>query len=279
MKDFDKELRAALGTKETPSAELNKKILSKGESKMKRVWVKGLKIAAGCAAAFVIGVTVLANAGANVAYAMQDIPVIGDLAKLVTFRTYEDESNNFAAKIEIPEIKEYTNAEKELNKDMQAYCESLIQTYESDKAESNGMGNYRLENRARVILDNDKYLTVRMDTTLIMASGTEFIRYYTIDKQADRLLKLEDLFEKGFDYKTYIYNEVVKQMKEKMAEDDSLTYFLPGDDTNDAFAFKSLPDDVQFYVNEAGKLVVSFDEYEVAPGYMGAQSFIIPLHE
>ena len=104
MKDVDKELRAALGTKETPSAELNKKILSKGESKMKRVWVKGLKIVAGCAAAFVIGVTVLANAGENVAYAMQDIPVIGDLAKLVTFRTYEDESNNFAAKIEIPEI-------------------------------------------------------------------------------------------------------------------------------------------------------------------------------
>ncbi len=31
-----------------------------------------------------------------------------------------------------------------------------------------------------------------------------------------------------------------------------------------------------FYINKEGKFVISFDEYEVAPGYMGVQEFIIP---
>ena len=31
-----------------------------------------------------------------------------------------------------------------------------------------------------------------------------------------------------------------------------------------------------FYFNESGELVIAFDEYEVAPGYMGAPEFVIP---
>ena len=33
-----------------------------------------------------------------------------------------------------------------------------------------------------------------------------------------------------------------------------------------------------YYFNENGELVISFDEYEVAPGYMGAVTFTIPLN-
>jgi len=31
-----------------------------------------------------------------------------------------------------------------------------------------------------------------------------------------------------------------------------------------------------FYITEEGKLVISFDKYEVGPGYMGIQEFEIP---
>ena len=34
----------------------------------------------------------------------------------------------------------------------------------------------------------------------------------------------------------------------------------------------------RYYFNENGELVISFDEYEVAPGYMGAVTFTIPLN-
>ena len=39
---------------------------------------------------------------------------------------------------------------------------------------------------------------------------------------------------------------------------------------------RSLPVDESFYFNEEGLLVIAFDEYEVAPGYMGAVEFTIP---
>ena len=31
-----------------------------------------------------------------------------------------------------------------------------------------------------------------------------------------------------------------------------------------------------FYINNNGEIVISFDEYEVAPGYMGVVEFTIP---
>ncbi len=40
--------------------------------------------------------------------------------------------------------------------------------------------------------------------------------------------------------------------------------------------FYEISEEANFYVNESGKLVVVFDEYEVAPGYMGTVSFEIP---
>lgn len=44
----------------------------------------------GAAAAAMIAITVLVNATPALANAMEQIPVIGSIAKVVTFRTYED---------------------------------------------------------------------------------------------------------------------------------------------------------------------------------------------
>lgn len=46
--------------------------------------------------------------------------------------------------------------------------------------------------------------------------------------------------------------------------------------TNVKKVFKSCESCVDFYINDSGKLVLVFDEYEVAPGYMGVVSFEIP---
>ena len=42
------------------------------------------------------------------------------------------------------------------------------------------------------------------------------------------------------------------------------------------FNFQSITEQTNFYFNESGELVIAFDEYEVAPGYMGAPEFVIP---
>ena len=39
--------------------------------------------------------------------------------------------------------------------------------------------------------------------------------------------------------------------------------------------FERLKADQNFYFDGTGNLVIVFDEYEVAPGYMGAQEFTV----
>ena len=40
--------------------------------------------------------------------------------------------------------------------------------------------------------------------------------------------------------------------------------------------FKGLTGSESFYFDESGQLVIAFNEYDVAPGYMGAVDFTIP---
>ena len=65
-----------------------------------------------------------------------------------------------------------------------------------------------------------------------------------------------------------------EQMREQMAADEMIAYWV--DSEVPEWDFQSVNDDTTFYVNEAGKLMIVFDEYEVAPGYMGSVEFEIP---
>ena len=85
---------------------------------------------------------------------------------------------------------------------------------------------------------------------------------------------MKDLFEEGADYITPISENIKEQMKTQMEQDDSKSYNLNSD--VEEWNFQKISADVDFYVNHSGKLVVVFDEYEVAPGYMGSVSFEIP---
>ncbi|WP_322020199.1 RsiV family protein [Clostridium butyricum] len=40
-------------------------------------------------------------------------------------------------------------------------------------------------------------------------------------------------------------------------------------------SFDKIKENQDFYINNDGNLVICFDEYEVAPGYMGTLEFII----
>ena len=69
--------------------------------------------------------------------------------------------------------------------------------------------------------------------------------------------------------------EIQKQMRQRMEEDDTLSYWLDNPET-DFWNFKQLSADANFYFDADGQLVIVFDEGEVAPMYMGVQEFTIP---
>lgn len=238
--------------------------------------MKFAKRTGAAAAAAMIAITVLANTTPAIANAMEQIPVIGSIAKVVTFRTYEDKKNNFEADIHVPQVtlEGTQDAQVPANTSIEEYANELIAMYEDELAKNNGAGHYGLDSSYRVVTDNSKYLCIRIDTTLTMASGAQYVKVFTIDKATGNVVSLKDLLRNQPDMLAAISANIKAQMEEQMAKDESIMYFyhseVPEED------FKSLTGDESCYFNDKGELVITFDEYTVAPGYMGAVEFTIP---
>ena len=73
---------------------------------------------------------------------------------------------------------------------------------------------------------------------------------------------------------TPISENIISQMREKMAEDEMNMYWL--DDEIEELNFKAIKEDQSFYLDENGNVVISFNEGDVAPMYMGVVEFTIP---
>lgn len=255
--------------------------IQKGKKEhMKNQILKYSKIGGTTVAAALLTITILANTNPSISYAMEEIPIIKSITKVVTFRTYTDKHNNFEANIEIPQIETEENESinqgvSQVNKSVKEYTDELIAQYEADMKASNGEGNYAMDTSYQVITDTNKVFTLRIDTTIAMGGSNSFSKFYHINKETNETFELKDIFKDGFDYITLISDFIKNQMEEEMAKDESITYFYNNKDFSDS-NFEAIKADQNFYFNEKGELVIVFDKYEVAPGYMGEVEFTIP---
>ncbi|MDU4660643.1 MAG: DUF3298 domain-containing protein, partial [Clostridium butyricum] len=133
--------------------------------------------------------------------------------------------------------------------------------------------NIKLENKIKA--DNDSFLSIEIIKEEIQASSYTTKKHYTIDKNKQIVLTLPMLFE-GDNYIEEISNDIKAQMIENMKKDSNLTYFLEADENEEVIdSFDKIKENQDFYINNDGNLVICFDQYEVAPGYMGTLEFII----
>lgn len=240
-------------------------------------------IARGCAgvAAAALLLTILVNASAPIAYAMEQIPVLGAVVKVVNFREYKHQEGRMEADIKVPQVRVMgengevmKNASRTLNGSIQEYTDELIAAYEADIKAAGGEGTQAVELDYEVVTDNERLFSLQFHQTVTMAGANQSEKIYHIDKQTGDMVALKDLFEEGTDYQSLISENIKQQMKEQMEQDDSKFYYLETD--TEEWNFQEIAQDVDFYVNDSGRLVIVFDEYEVAPGYMGVVSFEIP---
>ena len=105
-------------------------------------------------------------------------------------------------------------------------------------------------------------------------SGFEQDFFYTINLDTGKRMKLSDLFIEGSDYRTIISDDIKKQMRKQMDEDENVSYWLDDKEVEE-WNFEEIPEDVSFYVNENNELVICFNEGDVAPMYMGTVEFVI----
>ncbi len=257
-------------------------------------------------AAAVALLIILPNTGADVAYAMGNIPVVGKLFQAVTFRDYQYESERFDANVEVPQIivediggKEdvisgnEAGAQEEgqehgdgtangldtlqqtveqVNFDIEEVTNQLIEEFQrsADLGESYGS----LEIHHETVTDNERYFTLKLSIYQGAGSGSESYKLYTIDKQSGQRVQIRDLFREGSGYHELISENIREQMRTAMAEDEMKVYWVDYEEVPE-WNWQGLKDDQNFYFDHAGNLVVVFDEYEIAPGYMGAQEFTV----
>lgn len=232
--------------------------------------MKNMKRTGVTAAALVLTFGIAVNASPVVAQAMDGIPVIGSIARVVTIRNFSESTDNgMMADISVPQIDGNVAA----NAEMDAYAKELIARYEKEVVAQLGQeeGHYALESSYEVVSDNDKYVSIRINTVETMASGAEFVKIFTVDKATGQTVSLKDYLNSPEKLEAVSQN-IKDQMAAQMAEDEGKVYFTEGEPGG----FTGLTGDENFYLNEAGELVIVFGEYEVAPGYMGTVSFTIP---
>ena len=221
--------------------------------------------AAWAAAALALFITV-PNVSPTAAAAMADIPVLGAIVRVVTFRNYTYDDGYHSADISVAEL-EGGDAAQAVNEQVRDYTDRLLGQFQAD-CETMGESYESLDVTSSVVTDTDQWFTLRVDALETQASGYQFSRFYHIDKATDRVVTLKDLFREDADYVTALSGEVRRQMEERMAENAEVSYFPE--------EFTAIDPAQNFYFNGAGELVLVFDEYTIASGATGMPEFAIP---
>lgn len=236
------------------------------------------------AAVFVMAFVVLPNVSSSAAYAMERIPLVGRLVQVVTFRDYIYEDEQYKADVSIPELiadaKEgeeqpdsaLSNATDEINAEIQAITHGLLTEFTEQMREKNGY--MELIVKSEVLVTAPEYFTLKLSCYQNVASGYEEDYFYTINLSSGERMQLKDFFVEGADYITPISENIKEQMQERMNTDKNASYWLH--DEMEAINFESIAEENSFYINEKNHLVISFNEGEVAPMYMGVVTFEIP---
>lgn len=246
----------------------------RGKIRVKRV--------AATAAALVIAFVTLPNTSPTIAYAMEQLPIVGQLVKVVTFRDYEYEDEKYKADVEVSELAVDSELEgsqatlektaDEINAEIQEITNELLDEFAKHMKEK--LGYKELIVKSEVLTTTEEYFTLKLSCYEAEASGYEWNYFYTIDLGSGERLQLKDIFIEGAEYIVPISENIKEQMRSQMAIDENVSYWL--DDEMEELNFKTISEDVSFYINEKDHLVISFNEGEVAPMYMGVVEFEIP---
>lgn len=235
------------------------------------------------AAAVVAAFIILPNTSQEVASAMQNIPVLGNLARVVTFRSYVTETDDLKVSVDIPSIEriaEDTNGLTDaINEEIYTLCEQYsneaIQRAEDYREAFLATGgteeeweshNIQITVNYEIKSQTEEFLSFTVSGYENWNSGCNETFYYNMDIQNEELITLKDIL--GEDYINIANTAIEAQIEERSANGETL--FTPEEG-----GFNGISDDANFYMNQAGNPVIVFEKYEIAPGSAGEVEFEI----
>ena len=279
MNDFDKYIKSEVAKEQTdiPDSVKNRieqTLVDLPEKKPVKKQIRILPRIAASAACFVfIILFLLPNVSVTYAQALEQLPVIGDLVRVVTIRNYYYDDNHWKMDINIPQIEsEDSKSVDYINKDVSELTTALINRFYEDLEINGNKGYGSLNVDYEVVTNTDSWFTLKLTVCQTAASSNTYFKFYHIDKNQGKIVELGDLFNTD-KFSDSLVAEIKKQMQEQMANDENSSYWINTSGIGEEFATVSA--DHNFYWNENGDLVIIFDKYEVGPGSMGTPEFVI----
>ena len=242
--------------------------------------VRGHLKRGGCAlAALTACLVLLLNLSPTVAKAMSQIPLLGELCRVVTFREYHFTDEIKYVDVRIPQIENWgkSQLEQRVNLEIQKKIHDCIQESEAiaqdyyeafvatgGKPEDFHPIGITVDYEVKTI--NQKYASFVIWKCESFVRAYEQWYYYNIDLQSGRILSLKDWF--GNDYRQI----VAKHVEEDLAnwdEDQRWTLWA------DIEVEDLISENTDFYINPEGQVVVVFPRYALACGAAGRLEFVI----
>ncbi len=229
--------------------------------------LKRLTAAAACAGFLMLGL--LPNISPAYAQAVESVPVIGSIVRVLTIRNYFYEDEGHLLEAAVPSISDpsATTASDLINADIDRLTEDAIGRFYAE-LEQNGEGHGSTHISHETILSTDRWFTLQVAVSKTAGSSDHQLRYYHIDRAAGRYVTFGDLFTA--EGRAAMEALILEEMAARMAADPDAAYWT------DEEGVAALQDDQPFYFTREGILIIVYDKYQIAPGSMGNPTFEIP---
>lgn len=245
-----------------------------------RKTIRGM--AAAAAAAGILFTTAL-NTSPVFAKEAAQLPVIGGVARILTFRSYETEKDDIAVSVEIPTI-EMIAADTGItvdgiNQEILDQCEQYArdallraEEYRTAFLETGGTLDEWAEHNIKITVGYDirqqsnDYLSFVVRGTENWTNAYRESKYYNLDLNTGRPVTLQDLL--GSDYVELADKSIREQIARRQNAGE--VFF-----TAEEGGFTGISEDVRFYINRDNRPVIVFEKYEIAPGSSGEVEFEI----
>lgn len=251
----------------------------KSEKEKMKTYRKVIEIAAIIIIVFVLPLNIVPS----YAKAVQQIPIIGELAKVFTFREYHFEDDIKYIDVKIPKFvyAGKTDLEKRVNQEI-----SKIINEEVKNAENNAKEYYeafvetggnpkdfmpigiKIDYEIKNITEKQVSFVITKSETFASAYFVEY--FYNIDMETGRYLTLKDLL--GNDYKKIVTKNIQntisnwnQEQKDRMFKDINIEDLIN--------------ENTKFYINAKNEIVIVFDKYEIAVGAAGRLEFPITIKD
>lgn len=264
-------------------------VIARSEKNRKKKWAEFLVIrtakrSLATAAALTAAFTLMVNTSTSFADTVSRIPVVGEMARLLTFRSFEEENEDMKLSVTIPAIEtietDTGDLGRQVNQEIYDLClqyaeeaKKQVREYREAFLATGGTEEEWEAHNIEIRVDYEQKSQTE-DTISFVVRGTQnwssaynAQKYYNLDLKTGTHLSLKDVL--GEDYRKIVSESIVSQIPQK--EQETGMKFWDAQEGG----FENVTEETRFYLNEAGEPVVVFEPYEIAPGAAGTIEFVI----